>query len=227
MRRATTLDWVAAAVLAVVVAGAAACGLAGCRDGGPDRARGTGDDRDGLDDPKVPRDAVRATVIRVVDGDTLVADLRGRAERVRLIGVDAPETAGVGASETLGVDAPETPGVDASRTAGVDASGTAARSECHGRRATIALRRLAGRRTALRLAYDREPRDRYGRRLAYAWTADGAFLNAALVRGGHARPMTVAPNDRYAALFHAAGRRARAARTGMWSRCESQTLRGK
>lgn len=33
-----------------------------------------------------------ATVVRVVDGDTLVLSLSGRQDRVRLIGLDAPET---------------------------------------------------------------------------------------------------------------------------------------
>jgi endonuclease YncB( thermonuclease family) len=216
MRWATTRDRVLAVVLAVVVTGAAGCGLAGRRDGVPDRAgdpgnggdvggelgvgHGEGHDeghgyggpgRGRLDDPKAPRGAVQATVIRVIDGDTLAADLRGRAERIRLIGVDAPETA--------------------TRTE---------RMECHGHRATLALRRLAGRGTSVRLAYDRERRDRYGRRLSYAWTADGVFVNAALIRGGHARPMPVAPNDRYAALFRAAGRRAWIAGSGLWTRCE-------
>ena len=34
----------------------------------------------------------QATVVRVVDGDTLVVSIAGREERVRLIGVDTPET---------------------------------------------------------------------------------------------------------------------------------------
>jgi micrococcal nuclease len=39
-----------------------------------------------------PREAVRAVVLRVVDGDTAVLRIRGRRVRARLIGVDAPET---------------------------------------------------------------------------------------------------------------------------------------
>ncbi|HMT61320.1 MAG TPA: thermonuclease family protein, partial [Microthrixaceae bacterium] len=36
--------------------------------------------------------APNATVVRVVDGDTIVVDLGGQTERVRLIGVNTPET---------------------------------------------------------------------------------------------------------------------------------------
>ncbi|MCO6011492.1 thermonuclease family protein [Actinoallomurus purpureus] len=42
--------------------------------------------------PGPPPDAWTATVVRVVDGDTLILRMWGRAVRVRLIGVDAPET---------------------------------------------------------------------------------------------------------------------------------------
>ncbi|HEX2564923.1 MAG TPA: hypothetical protein VHK25_13450, partial [Acidimicrobiales bacterium] len=34
----------------------------------------------------------RATVVEVIDGDTLVIDLAGGDEHVRLIGIDTPET---------------------------------------------------------------------------------------------------------------------------------------
>jgi micrococcal nuclease len=39
-----------------------------------------------------PPAAMTVTVVRVVDGDTIIVRIRGRPERVRLIGVDAPET---------------------------------------------------------------------------------------------------------------------------------------
>src|SRR5699024_1114371 len=46
--------------------------------------------------PEVPRghspDAEAATVVRVVDGDTIVVDLAGVEERVRLLNIDTPET---------------------------------------------------------------------------------------------------------------------------------------
>lgn len=78
-----------------------------------------------------------AEVVRVVDGDTFEARLGGRTERVRLIGVDTPETVKPGAPV-----------------------------ECFGPPASrFAHRVLAGRTVAIRLGEER--RDRYGRLLAY------------------------------------------------------------
>ncbi|WP_158566947.1 thermonuclease family protein [Actinomadura craniellae] len=81
----------------------------------------------------------------------------------------------------IGVDAPEP----------VPAGGAARR----------ALAALAPPGAGLVLAADREPRDAYGRDLRYAWTAGGRFVNAELVRAGHARAMVVPPNERHAALL--------------------------
>ena len=55
----------------------------------------------------------------------------------------------------------------------------------------------------LRLEFDRERRDRYGRLLAYVY-AGKTFVNLELVRRGFAEPLTIAPNDRHALLFTAA-----------------------
>ena len=56
----------------------------------------------------------------------------------------------------------------------------------------------------LRLEFDRERRDRYGRLLAYVHAGD-TFVNLELLRRGFAEPLTIAPNDRHATLFRAAG----------------------
>lgn len=56
----------------------------------------------------------------------------------------------------------------------------------------------------LRLEFDRERRDRYGRLLAYVHAGD-TFVNLELLRRGFAEPLNIAPNDRHATLFRAAG----------------------
>ena len=56
---------------------------------------------------------------------------------------------------------------------------------------------------SLRLEFDRERRDRYGRLLAYVY-AGRTFVNLELVRRGFAEPLTIQPNDRHALLFTAA-----------------------
>jgi micrococcal nuclease len=139
-----------------------------------------------------PSGAGAARVVRVVDGDTiLVALAGGREERVRLIGVDTPETV-----------KPDTP------------------VQCFGKRASSYSHRLLDGRD-VRLVADAEERDRYGRLLAYVYREpDELFVNAALVSGGYARTLTIAPNDRFAARFAVLAAAARKAGRGLWSACE-------
>jgi micrococcal nuclease len=135
---------------------------------------------------------LRGHVVRVTDGDTIRVALPGRVERVRYIGVDTPEEV-----------KPDTP------------------VQCFARRAAAENARLVAGRD-VRLALDVEPRDRFGRLLAYVYRAsDGLFVNDALVRGGYARTLTIPPNVRYAARFAADARQARRAGRGLWSACAS------
>ena len=73
---------------------------------------------------------------------------------------------------------------------------------------------------AVRLIGDAEARDRYGRLLAYVYRAgDGLFVNAALVRGGYARTLTIPPNVAHAGQLAALADEARRAGRGLWSAC--------
>src|SRR5581483_8273039 len=119
---------------------------------------------------------LRATVTHVVDGDTVDVTLRGRRERVRLIGVDAPELHDV---PKLHRDAART---RRSATAIQALGRDAARFTTAG---------LLGKTVGLEL--DVERRDRYGRLLAYVWLPDGTLFNAELLRTGHAQLMTIPP----------------------------------
>jgi micrococcal nuclease len=127
--------------------------------------------------------------VRVSDGDTIRVRLAsGREERVRYIGVDTPELAHFGEPE-----------------------------DCYAQRATAFNARLVSGRT-VRLVRDVEPRDRYGRLLAYVYVGD-RFVNAELVRAGYAHVLTVPPNVRYAARFTRLAGAARRAGAGLWSAC--------
>jgi len=144
----------------------------------------------GGDDP-APGTGQTARVVRVVDGDTIVVRRPGGPqERVRYIGIDTPESV-----------KPDTP------------------VQCFAEAAASANRRLVAGRT-VRLVPDVEARDRYGRTLAYVYREpDGAFVNAALVRDGYARTLTIPPNVRYAARFAQLARDARRADRGLWKAC--------
>ncbi len=131
-------------------------------------------------------------VLRVVDGDTIHVRVRGQDESVRYIGVDTPESV-----------KPGTP------------------VQCFAKRASAYNDRLvAGER--VRLVLDAEHRDRYGRLLAYVYRErDGLFVNAALVRGGYAVPLTIPPNVAPADEFRRMAATARQNGRGLWSSCRS------
>jgi micrococcal nuclease len=82
-----------------------------------------------------------------------------------------------------------------------------------------ALRALAPQGAVLTVAADREPVDRFGRALLYAWTGDGVFVNEALVRGGYAEAVLVGRNDRWIDRLRAAERDAQDAGEGLWGEC--------
>ena len=132
-----------------------------------------------------------APVIRVVDGDTIVVGLHGGQERVRLIGIDTPESV-----------KPGTP------------------VQCYAKAASRETHALLDGRT-VRLVPDVEARDRYGRMLAYVYRRpDGLFVNAELARRGFARQLTIPPNVRFADRFGALVAQARRAGKGLWGACE-------
>lgn len=74
------------------------------------------------------------------------------------------------------------------------------------------------RRARIRLEYDQEKRDRYGRILAYVFLEKGDMVNALLIRNGLAHAMLKVPNVKYRALFLDCQRKAMKKRLGIWSR---------
>jgi len=130
-----------------------------------------------------------ATVIRDIDGDTVIARLaQGRTETVRILGVDTPEV----------VD-PRKP------------------VQCFGHAASAyTASRLVGRRVTLEL--DAEPRDKYGRLLAYV-LVDGHRFDDELLAGGYARFLVIPPNGAHARAMLSAELAARAAGRGLWGAC--------
>ena len=134
-----------------------------------------------------------ATVDFVVDGDTIDAIIDGREERVRLIGIDTPET-----------KKPDTP------------------IECYGPEASSFLESLLPGGTPVRLERDVVGRDDFGRLLAYVYRADDAiFVNYEIVRQGYATPLTIRPNDTFEDLFVDAARDAERDDVGLWDACPS------
>ncbi|MFA5352864.1 MAG: thermonuclease family protein [Thermodesulfovibrionales bacterium] len=130
-------------------------------------------------------------VIRVYDGDTIAVQTGGFAgfftkeEKVRLIGIDAPEM----------------------------------RQEPWGRRSKRRLKELISRTdSTVALQSDVEPRDKYGRLLAYVWDKKGQLLNEKMIEDGYALLYTFPPNVRYVERLRQAEERARIARKGIWGK---------
>lgn len=135
--------------------------------------------------------AANATVEYVVDGDTIDAIIDGVEQRIRLIGIDTPET-----------NRPDTP------------------VECFGPEATAFTESLLPVGTPIRIERDTVNRDDYGRLLGYVYrAADGVFVNYESIRQGFATPLTIEPNDTHAALFVDAARAAEADDVGLWNTC--------
>ncbi len=124
-----------------------------------------------------------AEVSAVYDGDTV---LLANGERVRYLGIDAPEMG-------YGGDAPE-----------FMADEARAFNE----------KTVLGKRIQLEL--DRERRDHHGRLLAYIYLPDGRMLNIELLEKGLARVLAVPPNLRYLDRLIKTQQKAMSGRVGIW-----------
>lgn len=133
---------------------------------------------------------------RAGEGDVVVRVIDGdtveleHTGRARLIGIDTPETV-----------KPNTP------------------VQCYGPQASAATKRLLPKGTRVRVSFDREHHDHYGRSLVYLFAPSGRMVNATLVRQGYARTLRIEPNTRHAGRFAALQSEARAAHRGLWGAC--------
>ncbi|MGH7889222.1 MAG: thermonuclease family protein, partial [Thermodesulfobacteriota bacterium] len=85
-----------------------------------------------------------------------------------------------------------------------------------GKRATSFVKSRIKIGTKVKLQFDVQKQDHYGRTLAYIYLPDGAMLNELIVREGYAQVMTVPPNVKYENLFIEAQNEARKNKRGLW-----------
>ena len=124
-------------------------------------------------------------VKRVIDGDTIELD---NGERVRLIGIDTPETV----HPTKSV-------------------------QYFGKEASNFTKNLVEGKL-VKIEYDVQKRDKYNRLLAYVYLEDGTFINAELVKQGYAQVSTYPPNVKYVHLFTKLQTEARENNRGLWAK---------
>lgn len=147
-----------------------------------------------------------ATILRVIDGDTLEVSLNGQKERVRLIGVDTPE---VYESEKLHRDAERT-------------SKDVKTIKELGARASAFTKSLARKGERVKLEYDWQKRDKYGRLLAFVWLFDGRMLNETIICAGYGNAYTAFPfKQEYIDRFLACQRVAVGEGRGLWEKVAS------
>ncbi len=139
-------------------------------------------------------------IVKVIDGDTLLLEYKGKKELVRLIGIDTPESR-------------------FNRKALRDAE----KSQDDikniikaGKEATRFVQTLVKPGDEVSLELDVQVRDKYGRLLAYVYLSDGRMLNEEIVKAGYAQLLTYPPNIKYGQRLLKAYQEARANKRGLW-----------
>lgn len=130
-------------------------------------------------------------VTDVHDGDTVsiragsFLGIPFKIEKVRLIGIDAPEL----------------------------------KQEAWGRKSKRHLKKLLSANDwVVRVEFDTEDRDKYGRLLAYLWDKQGRMINEMMVSSGYAVAYPFYPNIRYKDRFETAQRTAKEKGAGIWGK---------
>lgn len=130
-------------------------------------------------------------VTEFVDGDTIAVNMNGASERIRLIGVDTPET-----------HDPRKP------------------VQCYGLAAAAYTKQLIGL-SSVRLEADplSTNRDRYNRLLRYVYLPDGRLVNAEIIKNGYGFAYLSFPFTK-SDEFHNYELEARRQNLGLWKNCE-------
>lgn len=130
-----------------------------------------------------------ALVTRVVDGDTIVVLVNGVSEKVRLIGVDTPES------------------VDPRKLV-----------ECFGKEASaFTTAALLNKNITLESDGNQSDRDKYGRLLRYVFLNDGSLINKLIISEGYGHEYTYDVPYKYQSEFKQAQTTARKSKKGLWA----------
>lgn len=159
-------------------------------------------DKAKVNDKRASLEKVR--LVHIADGDTVtVVAGDGLEYRVRLIGIDTPES----------VNTDE------------------AKNNEYGLMASEHTKNILDGTKELYLEYDKEDIDKYGRLLAYVWLSKDQssinnMLNARILSDGYAIDMGYEPNDKYAKEFKAIRNEADKNCRGLWAYDEYRALVG-
>ena len=138
-------------------------------------------------------------VTKVVDGDTIEVNMDGHIEKIRLIGLDTPET-----------KKPNSP---------IECFGVAASNYAH--------KMMDGQKVRLQADPINTNRDRYGRLLRYVYLADGRLVNAEMIKQGYGFAYLSFPFTK-ADEFRNLQRQARENEVGLWgNKCTISNQNGR
>lgn len=129
-----------------------------------------------------------AFIERVVDGDTLIIHYQDDRDRLRLLGIDAPESS---------------------------ANPDEKRQTAEGDIVSDIVKDLLTGQTVY-LEFDKSPRDQYGRLLAYVWLDDDTQINESLVLSGLATVVRFPPNTAYYQYFRSLNEEAKTRGLGFY-----------
>ena len=135
-------------------------------------------------------------VVKVVDGDTIDVSINGTVERIRLIGINTPET------------------VDPRKSV-----------ECFGVEASNKAKSLlSGKKVILESDISQGERDKYERLLRYVFFEDGTSFNLLMIKEGYAYEYTYDTPYKYQAEYRTAQKEAETNKSGLWGNvCNGET----
>jgi len=142
----------------------------------------------------------KTTVTRIIDGDIIQALYGGVEKRIRLIGIDAPESR-----------------ID--RKALKDANMSEHDIETiveMGAKAKAFVNGLIKRGDFITIEFDTQEMDRYGRLLCYVYLSNGKMLNEEIVKAGYANVKSIPPNVKYKDRLMEAYQEAEEDKRGLW-----------
>ena len=147
------------------------------------------------------RDKIKASVAEIVDADTIKIWINNRIERLRFIGIDAPE-------------------IHKNRKAYYMARKKHKDIEeilKMGKKAKEYLLSVIKPGDIVWVEFDVQLRDKYGRLLGYVYLENGEMLNEKILKDGYAYILTIPPNVKYVDRFYRAYRYALENKKGLWS----------
>ncbi len=143
-----------------------------------------------------------AIVKEVIDGDTLRIIINGKTEKLRLIGIDAPE-------------------IHKNRKAYIMARKSHKSVEYIIKMGELSKRyvcRILKPGDKIIVEFDVQLRDKYGRLLGYVFLPSGEMLNEKILKDGYASILTIPPDVKYVSRLYKAYVYARKNNKGLWSK---------